>query len=68
MKNLIATVLAVTFLAGCCGARQPSSSRGGNEPVKVIDYEKCLDAEKMGGGDTFYDRCGKLRQEIKHAD
>lgn len=38
------------------------------ETVRVLDYQRCLDAEKMGGGEGVSDRCGQLWQEIKHAN
>lgn len=38
------------------------------ETVRVLDYERCLDAEKMGGGEGIDDRCGQLWQEIQHAN
>ncbi|AXU95963.1 hypothetical protein CI789_12450 [Erwinia persicina] len=38
------------------------------ESVRVLDYERCLDAEQMGGGEGVHERCGKLWQEIQHAN
>ena len=38
------------------------------ETVRVLDYQRCLNAEKMGGGDSIHHRCGKLWKEIQHAN
>ncbi|MFG1175021.1 ChiQ/YbfN family lipoprotein [Erwiniaceae bacterium CAU 1747] len=38
------------------------------ESVRVLDYQRCLDAEKMGDGEVIHTRCQKLWQEIQQAN
>lgn len=38
------------------------------ETVRVLDYQRCLDAEKMGGGEAIESRCGQLWKEIQQSN
>lgn len=54
-------VIAMLLLGGCV---QKSTAPQENIPSR--DYQRCLDAEQMGGGEAIEARCGKLSQEIEH--
>ncbi|ANI28472.1 hypothetical protein PL78_01290 [Yersinia entomophaga] len=36
------------------------------ENVRVLDYQRCLDAEQTGNGQAYAAQCGKLWQEIRN--
>lgn len=61
------TMFFALLLCGCV-SQMPGGSAPKRETIKVLDYEHCLDAEKMGGGEGVHDQCGQLRQEIQHAN
>lgn len=54
-------VIAMVLLVGC-GQKRPAPQ----ETIPSRDYERCLDARQMGGGEAIEARCGKLSQEIEH--
>lgn len=35
------------------------------ETVRMLDYQRCLDAEQMGGGELIHSRCQRVWKEIK---
>ncbi|MEB6335904.1 ChiQ/YbfN family lipoprotein [Serratia rhizosphaerae] len=35
------------------------------ETVRVMDYQKCIQALHSGDGQAYHERCGKLWQEIR---
>ncbi|WP_158780560.1 ChiQ/YbfN family lipoprotein [Pantoea sp. BAV 3049] len=53
-------VIAMLLLGGCA---QKTTAPQENIPSR--DYQRCLDAEQMGGGEAIEARCGKLQQEIE---
>lgn len=61
------TMFFALLLCGCVSQVSDNSSTRPEE-IRVLDYERCLDAEKMGGGEGVHDQCGQLRQEIQHAN
>lgn len=61
------TMFFVLLLCGCVSP-VPGANVPKDEAIKVLDYERCLDAKKMGGGEGVHDRFGQLRQEIQHAN
>ncbi|MFK8256517.1 ChiQ/YbfN family lipoprotein [Erwinia sp. AnSW2-5] len=61
------TLFFALLLCGCV-SQVPGANTPRREAIKALDYERCLDAEKMGGGEGVHDHCGQLRQEIQHAN
>lgn len=61
MKYIL-PLIATLLLSGCAykNSAQPQ------EVIPAGDYQHCLDAEQMGGGEAIEARCGKLQQEIEH--
>lgn len=53
-------VIAMLLLGGCV-----QKSPAPQENIPSRDYQRCLDAEQMGGGEAIEARCGKLSQEIE---
>ncbi|WP_456309314.1 ChiQ/YbfN family lipoprotein [Serratia proteamaculans] len=60
-------MLFALLLCGCVSP-VPGANTPRREAIKVLDYERCLDAEKKGGGEGIHDHCDQLWQEIQHAD
>ncbi|WP_067702326.1 lipoprotein [Erwinia sp. ErVv1] len=61
MKKILLLIASVLVLAACSSGPAPSPER-----IPARDYQHCLDAEQMGGGDEVQDRCGRLSEEIEH--
>lgn len=59
MKKLFC-LITTTLLLSACMYSPPSSV----ESVPSRDYQRCLDAEQMGGGEAVAERCNKLSEEI----
>ncbi|WP_034913371.1 ChiQ/YbfN family lipoprotein [Erwinia sp. 9145] len=61
MKSMLA-LIAMLMLSACAtkSAEQPQ------ETIPGLDYQRCLDAEQMGGAENIEARCGKLQQETEH--
>ncbi|QKJ86385.1 hypothetical protein PMPD1_1428 [Paramixta manurensis] len=64
MKKIFPLVISMMSLCACVQSGPVSTT----ETVPSIDYQRCLDAEKMGGGDVIETRCGKLQHEIAPTD
>ena len=60
MKKVIYLMTAVILLSGCVSRGSEST-----ETLPGRDYQRCLDAEQMGGGELVASRCGKLSEEIE---
>lgn len=60
--------LFFALLLCSCVSQMPGTHTSRHEAIKVLDYERCLDAERMGGGEGVHDHCGQLWQEIQHAN
>ncbi|CAK9885726.1 MAG: putative lipoprotein ChiQ [Candidatus Erwinia impunctatus] len=61
MKKGFALAAVVLALSACT---QESSAP--KERISTLDYQRCLDAEQMGGGDVIEARCDRLLKEIEH--
>lgn len=61
MKYIL-PVIALLLSGGCA---QKTTVPQENIPGR--DYQRCLDAEQMGGGEAIEARCSKLKQEIEHS-
>jgi len=59
--NYVLPVIAMLLLGGCV---QKNSDP--HEYIPSSDYQRCLDAKQMGGGEAIEADCGKLSQEIEH--
>lgn len=59
--NAIFAVITMLLLSGCT----TQSTGLSQEPIPSRDYQRCLDAEKMGASEGIEARCGKLQQEIE---
>lgn len=63
MKKLMRMMAAVLLMSGCAASVTVPA-----EPVPSRDYQRCLDAEQMGGAEKIAARCGKLNEEIEQQD
>ncbi len=59
MKYIL-PVITMPVLGG--GVQKSTASQ---ENISGRDYQRCLDAEQMGGGEAIEARCGKLSQETE---
>ncbi|AXF75236.1 ChiQ/YbfN family lipoprotein [Erwinia tracheiphila] len=60
MKYILPVI--AMLLTGACAQKNVVQQQ---EKIPALDYQRCLDAEKMGGAEGIAKECGALRQEIE---